>query len=182
MVRWAYGENTKVGEISPVFDLSGKYAVAVLKKISEKGQQTLEAVKSNIEPSVKNYKKVELLAERMKKDAASKDLYALAAKYNAKVDTTILTFSGFSRSALGREPMVLGQIFTLKKGEFYGPLTGNFGAYYLVIDEINEATAKEDFSYEQMQLQQAFSGKVGNSLYPNLKKTAKIVDNRLKFF
>jgi len=181
MVKWAYAENTKVGEVSPVFDLSGKYAVAVLKKTADKGQQPLEAVKVNIEPSVKNYKKVELLSEQMKKDASGKDLYALAAKYNAKVDTTILTFSGYSRSALGREATVLGQIFTLKKGEFVGPLTGNFGAYCLVIDEINEPGAKEDFNYEKMQLQQAFGSKV-SSLYSNLKKTAKIVDNRIRFF
>ena len=182
MVRWAYAENTKVDEVSPVFDLTGRYAVTILKKASLKGQQPLEAVKATIEPSVKNYKKVELLAEQMKKDAVSKDLYLLATKYNAKVDTTVLTFSGFSRSALGREPKVLGQVFTLKKGEFYGPLTGNFGAYFLVIDEISEAAVKEDFTYEQMQAQQAFGGRVGNSLYPNLKKTAKIEDNRIKFF
>jgi peptidyl-prolyl cis-trans isomerase D len=182
VVRWAYAENTKVGDVSPVFDLTGKYAVAVLKKISVKGQQPLEAVKLNIEPAVKNYRKVELLAENMKKDAGNKDLYALAAKYNAKVDTTVLTFTGFGRSALGREPIVLGQIFTLKKGEFYGPLMGNFGAYYLIIDEISEAPAKEDYTYENMQLQQAFGNRVSSSTYTFLKKIAKIEDNRIKFF
>lgn len=182
LVRWAFAENTKVDEVSPVFDLSGKYAVAILKKIAAKGQQPLEAIKSNIEPSVKNYKKVELLAEQMKKDAMGKDLYSLAAKYNAKVDTTQLTFNGFGRSALSRENIVLGQIFTMKNGAFHGPITGNFGAYCLIIDEVTEAPAKEDFTYENMQLKQAFDNRVSNALYPSLKKMAKIEDNRIKFF
>lgn len=183
IVRWAYAEPTKVGEVSPVFDLTGKYVVALLRGTSEKGQQPLEAVKPRIEPSVKNAKKVEILAERMTKAlAANKDINALAAQFNSKVDTTVLTFSGFSRSALGREPEVTGKIFTLPKGTVNGPVTGNFAAYFVIIDEIVEAPPKEDYTYEKMQLQQGFDSRVTSQLFPVLQKAAEITDNRELFY
>jgi peptidyl-prolyl cis-trans isomerase D len=183
MVRWAYAENTKVKEISPVFDLSGKYAVAVLTVITEKGQQPLEAVKAKIEPSVKSMKKIELMAEKMQKAVAgTKDLTALAAQFGAKIDTAMVTFSGFGRSNIGRELEIVGQLFNAKKGSFLGPLTGNYGAYVVVIEDIVEPPAKEDFMFEKMQQMQNFSSRVTNNSYTALEKNAKITDNRLMFY
>ena len=48
VVRWAYAENTKIGDVSPVFDLTGKYVVAILTGISEKGYIPLEKVKERL--------------------------------------------------------------------------------------------------------------------------------------
>jgi peptidyl-prolyl cis-trans isomerase D len=183
IVRWAYAEPTKVGEVSHVFDLTGKYVVVVLKSISEKGQQSLEAVKPRIEPSVRNIKKVEILAERMTKAmAANKDINVLASQFNSKVDTTVLTFAGFSRTALGREPEVTGKIFTLPKGALQGPVSGNFGAYFVIIDDIIEAPAKEDYTYEKMQLHQGFDSRVNSQLFTTIEQAATIKDNRQLFY
>jgi peptidyl-prolyl cis-trans isomerase D len=183
MVRWAYAETTKIGEVSPVFDLSGKYGIAILKAISEKGQQKLNDIKARIEPSVKNMVKIDILAGKMTKEmAGTKDIYALAIKLNAKPDTSIINFSGFGRSAIGREQTIVGELFASKKGTLLGPLTGNFGAYFVVINDIVEAPAKDDFSNEKMQQIQNFNQRVSGDLYPALEKTAKITDNRLKFY
>jgi peptidyl-prolyl cis-trans isomerase D len=183
VVRWAYAENTKVGEVSPVFDLTGKYGIAILKTITPKGQQDLKDIKTRIEPSVKNLKKVDIMAEKMKTELAStKDLSALAVKLNAKVDTTLITFSGFGRSTIGREPEIIGTLFTSKKGELLGPLTGNYGAYFALINDVVESPKKDDFNNEKMQQLQNFSQRVTSSMYPALEKTAKITDNRLKFY
>ncbi len=183
MVRWAYAENTKVGEVSPVFDLSGKYGIAILKGISAKGQQELKDIKGRIEPSVKSMKKADLLAEKMKAElATTKDITALAFKLNAKLDTSMVTFSGFSRSNVGREPEVVGKLFNSKKGELVGPITGNYGAYIVFINDVVEAPGKDDFSYEKMQQMQNFNQRVTGNMYPALEKTAKITDNRLRFY
>ena len=48
VVRWAFSENTKNGDISPVFDLQGKYLVGILKNATPKGNVPLELVKSRI--------------------------------------------------------------------------------------------------------------------------------------
>ncbi len=183
MVRWAFAETTKTGEVSPVFDLTGKYAVAVVKGASKKGQQPVEDIKTRIEPSVRNMKKTELVAENMAKAlATTKDINALAAQLSAKVDTTVVTFAGFSRSAIGRENEIIGTLFNLPKGQLTGPLTGNFGAYFVIVDDVTEAPTKEDFSYEQMQSKQQFDQRVASFMYPALEKSAKISDSRVKFY
>ncbi len=183
MVRWAYAENTKVGEVSPVFDLQGKYGIAVLKGIAKKGQQDLNDIKSRIEPSVKNMKKIDMLAEKMQKTlATTKDITALADKLSAKVDTSLVTFAGTSRSNIGREGEVVGKIFASKQGDLLGPLVGNFGAYFVYVAEIPEVPSKEDFSYEKMIQTQNFMQRVSGSLFTTLEKTAEIKDNRLMFY
>ena len=183
MVRWAFAENTKLGEVSPVFDLSGKYGIAVLKNISEKGQQKLENIKARIEPSVKNMKKIDIMAEKITKEmATTKDITALAYKLNAKLDTSMVTFTGFNRSNIGRESEIVGKLFLSKKGELVGPLTGNYGAYIVLINDVVEAPGKDDFSYEKMQQMQNFNQRVTGNMYTALQKTAKITDNRLRFY
>jgi len=183
IVRWAYAESTKTGEVSPVFDLTGKYAVAILKGITKKGVQSMEEVKKRIEPSVKNSKKADMIAEKMTKAyATTKDINALAAQFGSKVDTTVITFLGYSRSALGRENEIIGKLFTLPKGQLTGPLTGNFGAYFVIVDEVTEPATKEDFTMEKMQEKQQFEQRVSSFMYPALQKSAKIVDSRLRFY
>jgi peptidyl-prolyl cis-trans isomerase D len=183
MVRWAFAETTKVGEVSPVFDLSGKYGIAILKSISDKGQQELKNIKARIEPSVKNMKKIDLLAEKLTKElSATKDITALASKLNAKLDTSMVTFSGFNRSNIGREAEIVGKLFTSKKGDLVGPLTGNYGAYIVFITDVVEAPGKDDLSYENMQQMQNFNQRVTGNMYNALEKTAKITDNRMKFY
>jgi peptidyl-prolyl cis-trans isomerase D len=183
MVRWAYAETTKVGEVSPVFDLQGKYGIAVLKAVSEKGQQPLESIKARIEPSVKNMKKVEIMAEKMKKEmATTKDITALSVKMAIKLDTSMLTFSGFNRTNIGREPELVGQLFTSKKNELLGPLSGNYGAFFVYITDVVEAPAKEDYTMEKMQQQQNFAQRASGALYSALEKTAKVTDNRRMFY
>jgi len=183
MVRWAFAEKTKVGEVSPVFDVTGKYAVAILRAAYEKGQQPLEAVKQRIEPSVKNMKKIDMVAENITNMMKNtKDITALATRLNAKLDTSLVTFSGYNQSSIGRENEVVGQLFHKKKGELVGPLTGNFGAYVVYLEDVIDAPMKEDFSYEKMQQYQNFNQRVQGSLFPALEKSAKIVDNRLNFY
>jgi peptidyl-prolyl cis-trans isomerase D len=183
IVRWAYAEKTAVGEVSPVFDISGKYIIALLKKASQKGQQPLESVKERIEPAVKNMKKIQMLAENMKKETATiKDINALAAKLVVKIDTAVLNFSGFGRVQLARENELVGQLFNMSKGLTFGPVAGNYGAYYVVIDDFVEPPAKEDYTLEKAQALQNFSQKVGGSAYRAIEKQAKITDNRTRFY
>jgi peptidyl-prolyl cis-trans isomerase D len=183
LVRWAYGEEVKISDVSPVFDLNGKYVVAILKKTSEKGLLPLDKVKDRIEPNVKNYKKIELLAARMTKAyTPGKDLYALAVEFNAKVDTTNITFTGYGRVAIANEGEIVGNLFTLKTGIVSGPLIGNYGAYYVIVDKVSDVPKKEDFTNEKSQLRSEFEGRVANSTFTTLQKTAKIKDNRSKFF
>jgi len=183
VVRWAFSDNVKIGEVSPVFDLSGKYVVAVLKNATDKGQLPLDKIKEKIEPNVKNFKKIELLTEKMTKAIQStKDLNSLAQKFNAKVDTAEIKFTGYGRTAISNEGEIVGALFTQKKAMVLGPIAGNYGAYFIKILEVTEPSPKEDFTVEKMQLQNAFESRVTNSSYQAIEKAAKVQDNRAKFF
>ena len=183
IVRWAFSDNVEIGEVSPVFDLGGKYIVALLKNKTEKGQLPLDKIREKIEPNVKNFKKIELLTEKMTKAIQStKDLNSLAQKFNTKVDTAEIKFTGYGRTAISNEAEIVGTLFTQKKDMVLGPFEGNYGAYFVKITEVTEPSPKEDFTAERMQLLNAFESRVTNSAYQAIEKAAKLRDNRAKFF
>jgi len=183
LVRWTFAENTKVGEVSPVFDLTGKYVVAIVKNISGKGEQPLEAIKPRIEPSVKNIKKIEILAERIKEAMArTQDINTLAGTLNGKVDTVTVTFAGYARTQISSEQDVIGKVFALPKGKLSGPFNGNFGSYIVIVDEILEPPQKEDLSMERMQSERNVAARAGTQAYDAIEKIVTIKDNRMLFY
>jgi peptidyl-prolyl cis-trans isomerase D len=183
VVRWAYAENTKIGDISPVFDLTGKYVVAILTGIADKGYIPLDKVKDRITQNVRNEKKVAMLADRLTQSIKTiKNFNQLAMQSQAKIDTANLTFGGFNNSAIGREPEIVGQLFTCKAGELIGPLKGKFGAYVAIIDNINSVPEKQDFTGERMQQESGFENRASGLIYEAIKKAGNIKDNRRNFF
>lgn len=183
VVRWAFAENTKVGDISPVFDLQGRYMVAILKGATPAGTVPLELVKSKLEPSVKGYKKVEIIYDRLSKAMnGTKDIYAIGSAMKTKVDTAVLTLTGMSRAAISRDPEVIGMLFTSPTAKLLGPLKGRFGAYTAIIDGFNEAPKVDDLSADLKPLMSAFEQRASTEIFPALKKTAKITDSRLRFY
>lgn len=184
IVRWSFREGIKVGEVSPVFDLTGRYVVAILKSVIDKGEMPLDKIKERIEPNVKTQKKIEMMAEQMKKAMTpGMDINALAAKYTVPVDTSSINFmGGFSRSQITREYELYGQIYSLKPGILAGPLVGKYGAYYVILDETIPAPPTEDYSNIMAQKLNSYSGRVTSNLYESIRKTADIKDNRLNFY
>jgi peptidyl-prolyl cis-trans isomerase D len=183
VVRWAYAENTKIGEVSPVFDLTGKYVVAILTGITDKGNIPLEKVKDRMTQAVRNEKKTTILAERVKSSMQTlKNFNQLAMQFQAKIDTSKLTFGGYNNSLLGREPELIGKLFTCKAGEMIGPLTGKYGTYVVFIDNISQVPEKQDFSGERMQQEAGFTSRANGLIYEAIKKAGKVKDNRRNFF
>ena len=64
IIRWAYYEGIKLGEVSPVFDVGGSYVVAVLTAVREKGIMPLDQMKENLKTFVMNEKKAEVIKEK----------------------------------------------------------------------------------------------------------------------
>jgi peptidyl-prolyl cis-trans isomerase D len=183
VIRWAFSENSKAGDISPVFDLQGKYMVALLKNATPKGTVPLDLVKSRIEPSVKAAKKLDIEGGKITKAmAGTKDIYALASQLKTKVDTSVITFVGMGRAQITRDPEVVGTLFASSTARLLGPFSGHYGVYVVVIDGFNEAPKRDDFSAEIQQERSGFEQRVPSAIYPALQKNAKITDSRLKFY
>jgi peptidyl-prolyl cis-trans isomerase D len=183
IVRWAFNENTKKGNVSTVFDTDGSYVVAALKDIREKGILPLDQIKDDIKPLVIREKKAEVLIKKITdKLASSKDLTLLATELQSKVDTVDLTFASPNIPNYGREAKVIGTVFGMKAGQTTAPLKGEMAVYVIIIDQITEPAAAKDYANEKMQLSSYFQGMAPRQIPTILEEKANIKDNRILFY
>lgn len=183
VVMWAFNEDTKKGDISTVFDLEGRYMVAVLKEIREKGTPTLEQLKETIEPLVKRDKKAETLIAEINKNIKSlKDLDLGYRSLGMRADTNNVTFASSNLPGYGKEDDVIGTLFTMKQGQMSKPVKGNQAVFILVADQITPAPPKDDLTSEKRMIKNAFITRTQREPAAALKRNADIEDNRLKFF
>lgn len=185
IIRWAFDEKTEKDAVSEqVFDAQGKYVVALLVDRREKGIATLEQVKTYIEPLVKRDKKAEqLMAKVTTAVGTSKDLYALATKFNSKVDTvSMLTFSSNNLPQYGPEPEVVGTLFSFKPNVLSGPVKGNMAVYLIQMDRILEPPATSNYNMMKSQMAAFFSQRIQRDVFEALKAETEIMDNRIFYY
>ncbi|MCK9401074.1 MAG: peptidylprolyl isomerase [Bacteroidales bacterium] len=183
IVRWAYYEGIKLGEVSPVFDVGGSYVVAVLTNIREKGAIPLEQMKENIKTFVLNEKKASMIKEKIKSTGSS-DIYQIARDFNAKVDTNLtLTFSSRNIPGFGSEFQVIGEVFAMNEGDQSEPIQGNGAVFVVKVDRFYEPPQVANYNLYRDQLISTFRSRMNaNPMFSALQKKAKIEDNRLLFF
>jgi len=187
IVKWAFNEKTKVGQVSQeVFafrDANGgyfdsHYVVAVLKSIADKGSASVATLKAmpDAEQKVRNQKKGEILKGKI---AAGTDLASLAAQWATKVDTA----RGTSMMQAGGEPRVVGTVFTLAKDALSSPIIGTAGVYVVMpITEKTQAQVPADLTMFRRQVSTAAATAVKTNLIASMKKNADMKDNRSRFF
>jgi peptidyl-prolyl cis-trans isomerase D len=183
IVIWAFNKDTEKGSISQVFDLEGRYLIAVLKEIREKGVPTLEQLKEFIEPMVKRDKKSEtLIAEVNKTIKSIADIDKGYISLGMKADTNEITFANSNLPGYGKEDDVIGTLFTMKAGQMSKPVKGNQAVFILVAEQVTPAPPKDDLTPEKRMLTNAFRTRAQREPSEALKRKADIEDNRLMFF
>jgi peptidyl-prolyl cis-trans isomerase D len=183
VIRWAYNEKSEKGSVSAVFDCSGKYVVACLKQIREKGIAPLEQIKNDIKPLVMRDKKAEILLAKMEKVAGSKNLVQMAQQLVSKIDTIQnITFASPNIPFYGREPQVVGTAFGMKKGDVSKPIKGEMAVYFIRIDEVSPAAAAKDYNNEKTVVANFFRSRVYREVYQAILDKSKITDNRILFY
>lgn len=183
IVHWAFNEKTEKGTISSVFDLDGRYLVAVLKEAREKGTPSLEQLKEFIEPLVKRDKKAENIIAAINKTI--KTLPDLENGYMAlgmRADTNEVAFAASNLPGYGKEDEVIGTLFTMKAGQMSKPVKGNQAVFILVADQIIAAAPKTDFTPEKQMISNAFRTRAQREPAEALKRKADIEDHRLLFY
>jgi len=184
IIRWAFDEKSKKGDISKVFDMQGKYVVACLIEVREKGIPTLDQIKSQIEPLVKREKKADIIVKKINAlKTAGISIDQLAEKNNSKVDTLdFISFSSNSIPGYGPEPEIIGTLPTMKKSVLSEPLKGKMAVYVIYVDNFIEPAPLTDYPTFRKQLLANFKGRVGYEVYNTLEKNAKMTDNRIFFY
>lgn len=180
IVRWAFDEKTKEGEVAnQVFEMENRYVVAGLSNINEDDYMSLERAMEipQVENMVKQDKKAKQMIEKM---ASATSIEQLAQSLNLRIDTVMgMTMNSYPMVANNYEPKIVGTICGLEKGKFSAPIKGNMGVYRIVVDEKNQfETPDTQLKLMSDQLQMQFMQNANNSAVTALEKAATIEDNR----
>lgn len=183
IIRWAFYDNTILGDVSRVFEDGKNYIVAVLKEVKEKGNTPFEQIKEQITPLVINLKKGDIIVERIK-ETGTTDLYELAAKMDEKVDTTDnINFTSRNIPGFGREYEVIGKLATLEPDKLAEPIKGNNAVFVIYLDTISEPAQTDNYSLYANQLKSSFTSSLNSkAVFRALEKKSEIQDNRIFFY
>lgn len=154
IIRWAFNEDTKVGDVAAeVYQLQDMFVVVGLKEIKEKGILPLEQVKPYIESQVKIEKKAQILLEKADKLlAGNKTIDAFAAAAEVQIDSASgIDFASPYFAAAGPEMRVIGTLSAAKKTGMQKPIKGFNGVYVVNIDRQYTRPVKEDAKLIQQQ-------------------------------
>ena len=184
-MRWLFDEDTKVGDVSPLYECgeNDHLLVIMLTGIHKKGYLAWddEQIRTYLTNEVMKEKKAALLMEKMN---AAKSIADVAKIEGAVTDTVKhITFTGnaFISKVGSSEPALSGSVSKAQKGDFKSGVKGKAAIYaYQVLDQ-----KKNDVKYDQKQEEQKMQQTIARSLsnYTNeLFQKANISDKRYIFF
>ncbi|HEY9176854.1 MAG TPA: SurA N-terminal domain-containing protein [Flavipsychrobacter sp.] len=182
VIKWMYEAET--GDVSPVFQMNGKYVVAKLTGIRKEGLMELDTVlRANIEPMVRNQKKAEILAKKYSDKKSLAEIAAAAASQVNSMDS----FRGNNSftAAAGYVPKVVGYSFYdgLKLNTLSKPIHEQSGVYFINVKarykmpEQDATFAERERQMMEMEAKNSINSEVTNLL----KSKAKIKYNPQNF-
>ena len=188
LVRWAFGFNqtgdeTKVGDISEVYEIGDQYVIAALTEERAKGTATVANLKPELSALVRNEEKAKQIMAKLPKGGT---LEEMAAKFGptAQVGTAPDVIMGQGNFPnVGFEPVAVGKAFALKPGQKSAPIQGEQGV--LVVEPVTVAAPQESpaaLNAAKQQLAQQRAQQQDGKIYEAIKAHANVKDNRTKFF
>ena len=182
IVRWAFDEKTKKGDVSSIFELDDMFVVAALTDVVPEGYAPMEKILEQSKYQILNKKKGEMAVEKMK--ACGTDYDRMVKELGAETATvTDVNLDGRVLSNFGVEADIVGTILGMKEGEVVGPVAGNSSAFIIKNVKFNQPTATNDYSTTQRDKTAQFNNKVlNNGVYNALRNNADVEDNRVLFY
>ncbi|WP_192822529.1 peptidylprolyl isomerase [Rufibacter sp. LB8] len=183
LVRWAFSEDTNVGDVSHVITMDDQYVVAVLTNKREKGTAKLEDVRDELTMAVRNELKAKKIKEKL--GTISGTLGQAAAKYGPDAiarPASDISFAAANVPGMGMEPVAIGRAFGLKPGQRTPAIDGEGGVVVVELTNITPAPPVSDLATAKKQVQDIRSGRVQAAIYEAVRKNAKVEDNRVRFF
>ncbi len=143
IIQWLFKDETKLGTVSDVFDFSDKMVVVLYREKTPKGIKPLD---DNLKDFIKVLVMRDLKAKKlMEQYGSEKDLNSVSQKSGNKVDTVdYFTLAAYSLRGYGPEPDVQGRMFASPVKAFKGPVKGDQGVYFYVVDKENKASVPKD--------------------------------------
>ncbi len=182
IVRWAFDENTKVGDMSTIFDLDDMYVVAVLTKLVPEGDPVYEDIVERYKYVILKDKKGEILADKAK--AYGNDYQKMIDNLKGEKTTVDnVTFEGRGFGNFGVEDKVIGTVIGMKEGETSEPIVGGNGLFVVKVTKRDVADVPANYDNIIREQRSKYNNNILNqSAYSALKENIKIEDNSILFF
>jgi peptidyl-prolyl cis-trans isomerase D len=182
IVKWAFG--AEKGDFSDKVYITGnQYIIAHLTQIKPKGQLSLDAVKKQIEPFVKNKVKGKLLADKLQAALnGSTSIDQVAQKSGSKVTPLQnIVFANPVIPGSSAEYKVVGAVFGSQPNKLSKPVEGQQGVFVFSVDSFINPAPFTNAVREKEQLSQALLQRSEPQIFDALKDKANVKDYRAKF-
>ena len=182
IVRWAFDDKTKVGDVSSIFELDNMFVVAALTDMVPEGYAPMEKILDQSKYQILNKKKGEIAVEKMK--ACGTDYDRMVNELGAEsASVSDINMEARALGNFGVEADIIGTILGMKEGEVVGPIAGNTSAFVIKNVKVANAPENPDLSSILRDKTAQFNNKVlNNGVYNALRNNAKIEDNRVMFY
>ena len=181
VITWLF-RDAKIGKVSDVFDLDDNYVVAVMTGETEKGFKSLDKVKEEITPAVRNDLKGKLIVEKLNSQKGTLEeiskIYpdaSVGSSSDLKLNTNNLSTAGF-------DPIAVGKAFSLETGKRSQPFIGENGVLIIEMQNKTIAPAIGDYSMFKNQALQNLNNQGGLNIAEAIKEASNIEDKRYKFY
>ncbi|SDF34729.1 peptidyl-prolyl cis-trans isomerase D [Mucilaginibacter pineti] len=177
VVRWAY--KAEKGDLTDkVFTVGDQFIITRLSAIKPKGTLSLEAVKTQITPAVRNDVKAKQLAAKF---AGASTIDQAAQKAGAKVvPVQNIVFANPMIPGLSAEYKVVGSIFGSQPNKLSKPINGAQGVYVFVVDGFTNPAPLANATKQKQQIAQVLLQRSEGQVLDALKDNANVKDNRAK--
>ncbi|MEP6613983.1 MAG: peptidylprolyl isomerase, partial [Mucilaginibacter sp.] len=182
IVKWAF--TAEKGDFSDKVYITGnQYIVAHLVSIKPQGQLSLDDVKKQIEPMVKNKVKGKLLADKLQAALnGSTTIDQVAQKAGVKVNPIQnIVFANPVIPGSSAEYKVIGTVFGSKPNKLSKPIEGQQGVFVFTLDSFVNPAVITNTVREKEQLGQALLQRSRSAIFDALKDKANVKDYRAKF-
>lgn len=183
IVRWMYNEETELGDIQLFNQDNNAFVVVQVTGAAPEGIAPLEDVKDDVRDAVIAEKKAAQLTKRMEEAmAANGEIEAVAGALSLSVKNQGMNFATSNLQGYGSEPVVIGRASSLEIGQTAGPIVGDRGVYLIKVSARNPAAELQSYESEQIRIETNIANEAPTKVLESLKNSAKVVDNRRKFF
>lgn len=182
IVRWAFKKETKVGDISTIFDLENMYVIAMVTKAMPEGATPMEEVAERYSYLIKKEKKGDMLVQ--KAAAYGTDYEKMINELGGeKTSVENITLEGRSFGSFGLEDKAIGTAMAMGENVYSPIIKGGNAMFVIKVTGETKAAATTDYSAIKREKQSVFNNALLNgAAYSALYDDAKIENNGILFF
>lgn len=183
IVRWAFNDDTKMGDVSKVFSVENQFIVALETGATSKNNVKIDDFRDELMARVRGNKKSEQIMKKL--GSISGTLEQIAQKYGAGAlveAANDLTLAQGTLTSAGADPTAIGKAFGLKPGKRSKAFKGEGGVFIMEAVSATPAPAIADLTTYKNSAKMMAAQRTSFYINEAIKENAKVVDNRAKFY